>query len=228
MSDSIILARIKRNNKTFEISVDPQKAQDFKQGNASLAEALMSDEIFIDAKRGQLASAAELEEVFKTADKGAIAKIILMHGEIQTTSEQRNKEREDKRKRLVHKIHSLAVDPKTSLPHPPQRIEAALQEAKVHLKDHQTIDQQFEEILSKLRPIIPIKIEVKKLKVTLEAKFLGTCNAFIRTQKMLKEDWTNEGHWQVTLEIPAGLVPDFIEQINGKTSGSAQVEFIKE
>ena len=228
MSDSIILARIKRNKKTFEISIDPDIAAQYKEGKVSVAQALKSEEIFIDAKRAQLASAAELEEVFKTTDKQTIAKIILDHGEVQTTSEQRLKEREQKRKQLVHKIHALAVDPKTSLPHPVNRIEAALQEAKVHLKDHQTIDQQFNNIITKLRPILPIKIEVKKLKITIEAKHLGTTNQLIRTQKLQKEDWTGEGNWQPTIEIPAGLVPDFIEQLNGKTSGSAQVEFIEE
>ena len=97
MSNSMILARIKRSGKTFELSIDPQKAVEFIDGNASLADALMSDDIFTDAKQGQLASTAELESSFQTSNKSDIAKIILTKGEVQSTSNQRAKEREQKR-----------------------------------------------------------------------------------------------------------------------------------
>ena len=41
MSDSIILARLKRSGKTFELSIDPIKASAYKEGNLNdLAEAL--------------------------------------------------------------------------------------------------------------------------------------------------------------------------------------------
>ena len=32
-------------------------------------------------------------------------------------------------------IHRNAVDPKTGLPHPPQRIESAMEEAKIHVDE---------------------------------------------------------------------------------------------
>lgn len=225
MSDSMILARIKRSGKTFELSINPLKAAEFIDGNASLAEALMSEEIFTDAKRGQLASSAELEQFFKTSNKNEIAKIILTQGEIQSTSDQRAKERDQKLKQLIHKIHTLVVDPKTDLPHPINRIEAALQEAKVHLKDNQSADDQFDEIISKLRSIIPIKIELKVIKVLVPGQFVGVLNHYVRSKKILKEEWTNTGSWQVTIEVPAGLVPETIDILNSKTSGSCQVTF---
>ncbi len=229
MSDSMILARIKRSGKTFEISIDPHQAKDFKEGRLNnVAEALKSEDIFVDAKRGQLASTAELEEVFKTTNKTEIAKIIITNGELQSTSDQRNKEREQKRKQLIHKIHTLAVDPKTDLPHPITRIDAALNEAKVQIKDNQTIESQFDEILSKLRPIIPLKIEQKQLMVTVQAQYVGALNHFIRSQtKLIKEDWTNTGAWQPTIEVPAGLVQETIDTLNEKTSGSCVVTFIE-
>lgn len=225
MSNSIILARIKRSGKTFELSIDPLKTEEYLKGSAQLAEALMSDEIFVDAKRGQLANATELEEVFKTTDKTKIAEIILKHGEIQTTSDQRAKEREQRLKQLIQKIHELAVDPRTGIPHPITRIDAALKEAKVHLKDNQSIDEQFDSIISKLRPIIALKIEIKKLQVIIPGQYVGVLNHYIRSKKLLKEEWTNTGAWQVTIEVPAGLVPKTIDDLNAKSSGSCQVTF---
>ena len=225
MSDSIILARLKRSGKTFELSIDPHKAVEFIDGKASLVEALMSDEIFTDAGRAQVASTTELEAAFQTTNKTEIAKIILSKGEIQSTSDQRAKEREQKLKQLIYKIHSLAVDPKTDLPHPITRVEAALQQAKVQLKDHKSIDDQFDEIISKLRPIIPIKIELKTLQIIIAGQYVGALNHYIRNQKLIKEEWTNDGSWQVTIEVPAGLVPEVIDLLNSKTSGSCQVTF---
>ena len=229
MSDSMILARIKRNGKTFEISIDPHQAVAFKEGRSiNIADALKSDHIFIDAKRGQCASSAELEEIFKTTNTREIAEIIITKGELQSTSDQRKSEREQKRNALIQKIHTLAVDPKTNLPHPITRINAALTEAKVQIRDNQSIDSQFESILSKLRPIIPLKIEQKQLKVTIAAQHVGALNHFIRTQsKLIKEEWTNTGAWQVTIEVPAGLVKETIDTLNAKTSAACEVTFIE-
>jgi ribosome maturation protein SDO1 len=228
MSDSMILARLKLSGKTFELSIDPIKAMEYKEAKLSnVADALMSEEIFTDAKRAQVASSSELEAAFKTTNKLEVAKIIITRGILQSTSVQRNQEREQKRKQLINKIHTLAIDPKTNLPHPTSRIDAALIEAKIHIKDHQTIESQFDEIISKLRPIIPIKIENKQLQITIQSKHLGATNQFIRNQKIIKDSWTNEGNWQVTIDIPAGLVQDTIDILNQKTQGSCQVE-IKE
>ncbi|MBT4446196.1 ribosome assembly factor SBDS [archaeon] len=228
MSDSIILARLKRSGKTFELSIDPIKASAYKEGNLNdLAEALRSENIFTDARKGQVASTTELQAAFETTNKLEIAEFIIKKGELQSTSGQRNSEREQKRKQLINKIHTLAINPKTNLPHPATRIDAALNEAKIQIKDHQSIESQFEEIISKLRPIIPIKIEQKQLQITIQAKHLGAVNQFIRTNKLIKEDWTTEGNWQVTIEVPAGLVQNAIDTLNQKTQGSCQVNILE-
>ncbi|MBI2146336.1 ribosome assembly factor SBDS [Candidatus Woesearchaeota archaeon] len=162
----ITVARLKKFGETFEIHVDPDAALEFKKGSLSnLREVLMADHIFTDAKKGQLASQQQLQQAFKTIDADSIAIKILKDGEIQATSEHRAQEREQKWKKLVYLISRQAVDPKTGLPHPPMRIELAMEQAKIHLDDHQTAEEQFDQVLAKLRPVLPIKIKQKKVTI---------------------------------------------------------------
>ncbi len=226
MSDKITIARIKKFGHTFEVSVDPDKALDYKHGKIQdLSDVLLADRIFINAKKGLVAPHEILQEAFKTTDTTKIAEIIIKQGEIQATSEHRAEEREQKRKRLVNLIHRNAVDPKTGLPHPPARIEAALEQGKIQLDFNKTVEEQFDGIIAKLRPIIPIKIEQKKLIVVIPAQYSGKLYTFVKNNStMTKEEWLNNGDWKLQLEIPAGLVQEFIDKLNSMTHGEVVVE----
>ena len=52
----------------------------------------------------------------------------------------------------------------------------------------------------------------------------GKCYSVVQKQKMVKETWNNDGSWTVTLDIPAGLVPEFIDSLNKVTSGDVNIE----
>ena len=110
MSSNPTLARIKKHGMNFEISVDPDKALEYKKGNASLREVLLADNVFSDAKKGEIAKESDLQTAFETTDTDKIADIILNKGEIQLTSEHRAEERDKKKKQLIHTIHINAVD----------------------------------------------------------------------------------------------------------------------
>jgi len=226
MSDKINIARIKKFGHNFEISVDPDKALDYKNGKINdLSEVLLADKIFTDAKKGFISGQKELEEAFKTLDTNKIAEMIIKHGEIQATSEHRSAEREQKFRKLVNMIYRNAVDPKTGLPHPAARIEAALEQGKIQLDYNKTVEEQFDDIVSKLRPIIPIKIEQKKLTVVVPSQYSGKLYQFVKNNsKTLKEDWLSNGDWKVVIEIPAGLAQEIIEKLNSMTHGEVVVE----
>jgi ribosome maturation protein Sdo1 len=55
---------------------------------------------------------------------------IVDEGEVQLTVEQRRELVEKKRAAIIAFISQQAVDPKTKMPHPPQRIELALEQIK--------------------------------------------------------------------------------------------------
>ena len=225
MSEKINLARLKKFGHTFEISVDPDKALHYKKGELNdITEVLLAERIFTDAKKGLVASYQALQETFKTTDVRSIAQIIVKEGEIQHTAEFRTQEREQRQKRLVYLIHKQAVDPKTGYPHPLERIETALNEAKIHLDEHKTIEEQLDSIISKLRPLLPLKIEQKKITITVPAQFAGKAYATVKNNStILRENWNNNGSWTGTVELAAGLYPEFLEKLNALTHGQVVV-----
>ncbi len=225
MPDKITIARLKRFGENFELHVDPDAALAFKKGTVnSLRDVLLADHIFTDAKKGQLASQQQLQKAFQTTDIDAIAARILNEGEIQATSEHRALEREQKLKRIVYLISRQAVDPKTGLPHPPLRIELALEQAKVHLDDHKTAEEQLEQVMANIRTILPLKIEQKKVTLSVPAQYAGKMYGVVSTYaKILKEEWKNDGSWQAVVELPAGVYPEFIDKMNSLTHGQVVI-----
>jgi len=225
MSEKISLARLKKFGKTFELSVNPDSALAYKRGEITdLNEVVLAEHIFTDAKKGLITPAAELENIFKTSDFNKIAHIIIKEGEVQATSEHRNKEREQKLKQLVELIRRQAVDSRTGFPIPAARIEAAFEETKVHLDEHKSVEEQFPEVLSKIRVVLPIKIEQKKLTITIPSQFSGKLYPVVHVYKVQKEDWLNNGDWKVIVEVPAGMVQEFIDKLNSITHGQVLVE----
>ncbi len=228
MAEKFSLARIKKFGNNFEVSVDPELALKFKNGEiTSVRECLQSEQVFSDAKKALVVSPNELEKVFGTSDSLKVAEIIINGGEIQLTSGHRAKEREQKLKYLVNLIHKQAVDPSTGYPHPPQRIEAALEQGKISLDYNKSVEEQFDEIVAKLRPIIPISIEQKTLQMTIPATHVGKCNQVVRTTgKLLHEDWKTDGRWSVKVQLPAGMQQELIDKLNSVTHGDIVVDVV--
>jgi len=65
--EKLNLARLKKFGQMFEVSVDPDLAVKFKNGEIDdVSEALKSEQVFSDAKKGFVASNDDLEKVFKS------------------------------------------------------------------------------------------------------------------------------------------------------------------
>lgn len=223
------LARIKKHGKHFEVAVDPDLAIRFRNGEAlNIKEVLKSEKIFTDVKKGLLAEEKVFPNVFNTANSLDVAKIILQEGEIHLTAEYRQKLRDEKRKKIVTLICRNAIDPKSKLPHPPTRIENAMQEAKVKIDEYKAAEEQIDGIVVKLQPIIPIRMETKKIEVHIPSEFAGKAyGAIARFAKPQNETWNNDGSYDCMVELPAGLEPDFYEKMNNLTHGGLQAKVIE-
>ena len=222
--ESSVIARLKKQDSTFEILVDCDKAMAFKSGNASLDDALVTNDIFKDIKKGEHASENLLEKIFGTTDKNKVAETILKEGEIQLPTEYKNKLREQKRKQIINLIARNSVDPKTNLPHPPQRIENAMDEAKVNINEFKSAEEQVQDIVTKLRTILPISYEIKILAIKIPAQFSGQSYSILKKfGNLLKEDWLNDGSMLATVEVPAGLQNDLFDSLNNLTHGQIEV-----
>jgi ribosome maturation protein SDO1 len=226
---SLNLARLKKAGQVFEIDIDTNLALDYKTGkNIDIKDILRVEKIFSDAKKGMLASEIQMRQLFGTSDALEVAKIILEKGEIQLTTEYRNKLREQRKKQIIDIIHRNGVDPKTHLPHPITRIENALEEAKFHVDEFKPVQKQVEEALKSLRSILPIKFEIKEIAVKIPAKYAAKSYSIVKSfGKILKDEWQKDGSWVVMLEIPGGLEGDFYDKINALCHGNIESRILK-
>lgn len=218
-------AKIRKGSNHYEVLVDMEEALKFKKGESDYL-SLEIDRVFTDAGRGDVASTAELETAFGTSNPLEVGKIIVKQGEVLVDQGHRDEEREKKVKQVVEFLTKNAIDPKTGNPHTSERIKNALEQAHVNIKNV-PIENQIQEIIEKISKEIPIKLETKRVRITIPAIQTGKVYGLV-TQYKEKEEWLNDGSLEVVVKIPAGLVMDFYDKLNSMTHGSAVTEEIKE
>jgi ribosome maturation protein SDO1 len=222
------LIKYKKFGKTFELVVEPDLAINLKatksRSDEDIRNMLRAEKIFFDAQKGALADEKDLIEVFGTKDFFKIAKKMLDEGEVQLTSEYREQLREEKRKKIVQLIHRVCIDPKSGLPHPVTRIENAIHEAKVKIDEYASAEDQLQEVINKLKPIIPIKMEEKLITITMNmhqaAKLRGIMLGYGTIEH---EEWYGE-MYICKLKVPAGIYADLVDELNGKTHGGVDIK----
>jgi ribosome maturation protein SDO1 len=224
------LARLKKGGRVFEIVVDPDNAILFKRGTLKeIRDVIKSEKIFADAKKGIFASEPDMMTVFESKDVLKVAGMILKDGEIQLTTEYRDQLRADKKKKIIAIIHMNAMDPKTKLPHPLVRIENAIEEAKVKIDELKTAEEQVDDVVKKLRTILPIKIEQLLIEITVPPQYAHQAYGTIKKMGELKGDsWQSDGTLIANLQIPAGLQEEVLNKLNSLTHGSVEIKIIKE
>ena len=226
--DSAVVARIERNSIHFEIMVDPDLALDFRKGkDVSLENALAVREVFKDAGRGERASEEELKRGFHTTDIWKISEEIIRHGDVQITTEHRRKLVEEKRKQIADMIFKQGVDPRTNLPHPPQRILNAMDEARVHVDPFRRAGDQIENVLSKIQEILPINVDRVKIELRVPLQFAGKASSVIRGITPVKKEGWRSDSWMAVIEIPAGMQSMIYSKLNELTSGQVEIRVLR-
>lgn len=227
--DKAVIARLQKEEDHFEILVDPKIAEQLIEGKeVDILSSLAIDTVFKDSKKGTHAPQESLQKHFGTDDVEMIAKEIILRGEIQLTTEQRHEMQEQKRKRVVDVIVKNAMDPKTKVPHPRQRIELAMDEAGVHIDPFKPVDQQVKIAVDALRPIVPISMEQVRISVKISPQYIGKAYGIARNYGVLeREDWQSDGSWIGIVKIPAGMQTDFYDKLNDVTKGNVETRILK-
>lgn len=230
--DEAVTARLESHGERFEVLVDPDAALSIKRGEfeGELEDVIAAEDVFENASRGDRPAESALEEVFETTDPLEIIPEVIERGEIQITAEQRKEMQEKKHKQLVNRITRNAVNPQMdNAPHPPDRIESALEETDFRIDPMVPVEQQVDEALEALRPVIPIRFEEVTIAVQVPADYAGSAQARIRQfGELEREEWQNDGSWVGVLTFPAGLQNDFYDLVNEHTSGEAETQIVKD
>jgi ribosome maturation protein SDO1 len=221
--------RLTLEGEHFEILVNPDSALSFKQGrNVEPSQVIVVDEVYTDSTKGLRANSEKLRKHFGTDDHAKAALEVLKRGDLDLTQEQRRRLTEEKRKAVVAMIAKNFVDPKTSLPHPPLRIEHAMQDARVTIDPFRDANEQMKLVVEDLRAILPLKSERVKLQVKVAAQYAGQTIGILKNfGDILKEDWGADGTLSAIVEIPAGGQPGLLDRLGSTTRGAAQVSVVR-
>lgn len=229
--DDAVVARLSRFGTTFEILVDPdgtEKVMDKAEPTDDDVTAIMAvDDVFIDRSEGERASTEQLQKAFGTTDVTAIARRILKEGDVQLTQEQRKKMLEQKHRRIVTTLARETWNPQAKVPHPKERIERALAEAKFKVDPLRPVSEQVQEAFAALRPLIPIAFERIKVAVKIPAEHASAAYGHVRQLgELSREEWQNDGAWVGILEIPAGTQGEVYDRLNGLTHGNVETRVL--
>ena len=250
-----IIGRLEKGGRIFEMLIDPEQAWEAKKiireeinrrlKSGSKKSRLTIDEIindpkinlelifesftvFEDLRRGKEATDGDMEAIFETTDGKRISGYILLDGEIQWTKTQREEEKQKKLKQIISIISKNAINPQNKKPHPYQRIEKAIEEAKVNIDIMKNAEEQVGDVIKKIQAIIPIRMEQVELAIKIPSSFTAKGYGIVaQLAQIKKEEWQSDGSWVSIVNLPAGLQMELIDKLNKLTHGRVQTKLLK-
>jgi|TARA_B110000196_G_scaffold59768_1_gene49768 ribosome maturation protein SDO1 len=217
--DDAVLARLEKGGSRYEILVDPELVDTWKEdpNSVELSDLLAIDEVWSDAKAGDRPTSDALERVFGSTDLSTCVDKILKDGSLQLTTAQRRQMVDERMKQIVNEIAMTATDPKTKLPHPQTRIENALQEARFKADPFLSVERQVKDAVNILKPIIPLQFITIKLAFKVPGKDYGGVSNLLR-DSMQKDQWLSDGSWACVIEVPGGMKNEIISRVANRSS----------
>ncbi len=224
--ETYTIARLGRGGATYEVLVDPELALRYKMGEKiPISKLLVYEEVYKDWKKGIRASESDLKKAFGLSDIRSVAERIVSEGEVLITADQRRRLIEEKKRQIIDFISRNAIDPRTNTPHPPQRIELALEQIGLSIDPFADAKEEAMKAIEKLRNILPIKIGSMKLEIRVAGEFVGKVYGLIKNMgQMVEEGWLGDGSWRCLAEVPTGLHAELIDRINKICGGRVEIK----
>lgn len=222
---SLNMARLKTHGQNFEVVIDPDNAVKFRHGEGGIREALKAEHIYKDAIKGELANEHNMSKIFNTTDALRIAERIIKEGSIQVNDEYKDKLKSENKKRIIEVIMKNAADANTGMPITATRISNAFHEAKVHIDIFKRAEEQIDEVVNKLRPVLPLTFEKKILDIRIPSNNAAKLYGFVNSNsKILDQAWLSDGSWSCKAELSAGMVSGLLDELKSKTHGDVEVK----
>tara|TARA_B100001079_G_scaffold96885_1_gene83251 strand:- start:63 stop:752 length:690 start_codon:yes stop_codon:yes gene_type:complete len=217
--DDAVLARLEKGGSRYEILVDPDLVENWKEDDQSveIGDLLAIEEVWSDARAGERPTGEALEKAFGTTEIIVCARIILERGGIQLTTAQRKQMVQEKKLQIINEIATTATDPKTKMPHPRTRIENALEEIRFSIDPFKSVESQVADAVSALRPVIPLQFITVRLAFKVQGSDYGGVSQLLR-DSIQKEEWTSDGSWVCVVSVPGGMKNDIIDKVASRSS----------
>lgn len=213
------LVKYSVGKKNYEIAVKPTKVPLYrKQKITSLDDVLLSFDVYRDFSKGEVCSTSDLSE-FELDSKEKVLKKILMDGDYQLSTQERRELTEKKKREIITYIHKYYIDPKSNLPHPPDRIEGVLDKIHFNIDYKQSAESQVKLIVQKMLGQLSLRKTVMDCDFEISHELFGKSSGIIQKYcKILTQKFTVDGV-KLHVEIIPGDFDVFIKQLNDITKG---------
>jgi ribosome maturation protein SDO1 len=119
------------------------------------------------------------------------------------------------------------MNPQTGGPHPPQRIENAIDEVRYSVDPMENMDKQIEKIIKSIKTLIPISFEKIRVAVKIKAIHVGKCYGQITSlSKIESEEYQKDGSWIGMLEMSAASFAKLEDALGSLTKGTAETKML--
>src|SRR3989338_5995319 len=115
---------------------------------------------------------------------------------------------EKRKKEVITFIAKNAVNPQMKAPHPPVRIENALDEIRFSFDLNRPFNHQVEQAVKELKKVLPISMEKLKIAVKIPSVFAGKASAVLHKYEIVNEEWQSSGSLICVVLVPAGVKQD--------------------
>ncbi|MCK5402943.1 ribosome assembly factor SBDS, partial [Candidatus Bathyarchaeota archaeon] len=106
--------------------------------------------------------------------------------------------------------------------------EQAMKQIKLVIDPFKNGEEQAKDVIEKLRPILPLKIERLRIAIKIPPEYAPRVVGTVRNFGSLsQEEWEKDGSWIAIIELPAGLHLSFLERMRDITRGNYQTKILK-
>ncbi|MBN2142756.1 ribosome assembly factor SBDS [Candidatus Woesearchaeota archaeon] len=215
-------AKLSLKGHEFEVVIDPESAKAHRHGEAAINDALLAPHVYRSVQTGELASTELMKELFGTSDEYEVASKIIKDGELHLSDEYKEGLRNAKKGEIIALLAKEAADANTGLPVAEARLHAAL--AKIHVDVFRSAEEQLPDVVSKLRSMISLTLEKKSVQLRIPPAYAAKLYGLVQSRsKIVDEAWLGDGAFSAKVEISAGLVPKFLDELKSATHGDVEV-----
>lgn len=150
------LVRYHQGKQTYEVIVREGLVRKYREGEASLADVLVSLQVFHDARRMTKVNVTNLVEAFQVDDMNGVLDTILKKGVMQQGEKERKEDTQRLRNAVIQKIHDDYFSP-NGCKVPLTRIENALKKANVKIDGKKSADGQVDGVVRSMKEVLDLR-----------------------------------------------------------------------
>lgn len=228
--DDSFEVRYKFKGKEVQVLVDFDQLQLFKKNSSDveLDDVVVDSNIYVDQKKGELASDEVLETLFGKIQHEEMMKKILLEGECQIPTAYLNKLRQEKKNQIINYISQNAHNPQTTTKYTYSMIQNAVEDLSITIDPLKDSIYQAEEVIKSLRKKMPISMEKVMMIIKIPGMYCGKFyGPFRKMGTITKEFYDDQGALHLHFEIYQGSVDEVMSYIKTHSQGEAEYHIQK-